>query len=179
MKNKCKGLIGILLILYTLSTGSYITVNAQENSTKSPAVQAREKNKDELLREERRKKRLQPKPKSQSAEYLFKLVNDYRKSIGLDVLQKDDRLCTIAKTRGPELYDEIFVNHNMHAGFYAWTLPYYATENIVHTRSEDESFNWWLNSPIHRKAIQGGYTHSCVECWGDSCTQIFSSFVAK
>lgn len=179
MKNKRKGLI-VLLSLFIISSHNSSSITAQEFSSKiTPTPPKREKNKEDLVREENRKKRLLPKPPSHSAEYLFKLVNDYRTKLGLAVFQKDDRLCTIAKTRGPELYDEIFVNGNMHAGFYAWTLPYYATENMVHTRSEDESFAWWLNSPIHRKTMLGSYTHSCIECWGNSCAQIFSSFELK
>lgn len=117
--------------------------------------------------------------KSLSANLIFDLINQHRTTIGKPAFSKDPQICSIAQARGPELYDEIFVTHTMHAGFYKLNLPYRATENLAHYKSEEIIVNWWLNSPIHRKAIESDHTHSCGACYGNSCSQIFTSFVAK
>jgi uncharacterized protein YkwD len=81
-----------------------------------------------------------------------------------------------AVERVPELFDEIFVNGNMHAGFYNRNLPYHSTENIIYNNTEQGAFQWWLNSPIHRHAIENSsYTHTGIACGGKFCSQIFAS----
>lgn len=116
---------------------------------------------------------------SLDSELIFNLINKHRESIGKPLFTKDDRICAVAQARTPELFDEIFVTHTMHAGFYKRNLPYWATENLAHFNSEAIIVNWWLNSPVHRAAIEGDYTNSCGACLGNSCSQIFTSFVAK
>lgn len=116
---------------------------------------------------------------SLNSEIIFNLLNEHRASLNMAPFSKDERICSVATSRGPELFDEIFVTHTMHAGFYALNLPYWATENVAHFGSESIIVNWWLNSPVHRSAIEGNYTHSCGACLGNSCSQIFTSFVAK
>ena len=119
-------------------------------------------------------------PGSLNSDLLFDMINNHRASIGLPAYQKDERLCTIARDRGPDLYNEIFVNGNMHAGFYKLNLPYWATENMISLGSEQASFNWWMNSSIHRRAIESSaHTHSCGACYGNSCAQIFTAFQPK
>lgn len=119
------------------------------------------------------------KPSSLSSDILLNKINAHREAIGLPAFQKDDKLCALAKERGPELYDEIFVNGNIHSGLYNRNLPYWITENMKYGPDEDDVFNWWMNSPIHRKAIEGNFTFSCGECYGHSCAQLFTSYVAK
>lgn len=115
-----------------------------------------------------------------NAEILLSLVNEHRQKIGIPALQKDDSLMQYAASRTPQLFDEIFVNGNMHAGFHALNLPYYATENIIYNRSETGAFNWWLNSGVHRAAIQNPeHTHTGIACSGKTCAQIFTSFIPR
>lgn len=112
-----------------------------------------------------------------NADKLLELVNNHRVSIGLNALQKDDRVMTVATERAPELFDEIFINGNMHAGFYARNLPYHSTENIIYFNSEEGAYNWWMNSAIHRAAIENPeYTHTGIACDGNACSQIFANF---
>ncbi len=119
------------------------------------------------------------KPSSLSADAIFEMINNHRTSLSLSPFQKDDRLCTLARERGPELYDEIFVTHNIHGGFYARNLPYWITENMKYGDSETDVFKWWLSSGIHRRAIEGNFTYSCGECYGNSCVQLFTSYQPK
>lgn len=114
-----------------------------------------------------------------NADVLFNLVNATRAQYGLAPFQKDDRICAVAVSRAPELDNEIWVTHTMHAGFYARNLPYWATENIISMHTEQEALNWWLNSPVHRAALLGNYTHACTACSGGSCGMIFTNFEPK
>lgn len=114
-----------------------------------------------------------------NADVLFELVNNYRDSIQLPRFEKEERVCKLAQERTPELYNEIFVNGNMHAGLYNRNLPYWITENMIHLQTEEGALNWWLNSSVHRNSIQGNYKYSCVACEGNSCSQLFTSFDPK
>jgi len=114
-----------------------------------------------------------------NADVLFNLVNATRAQYGLAPFQKDERICTVAISRAPELDNEIWVSRTMHAGFYARNLPYWATENIISMHSEQEAVTWWLNSPVHRAALLGNYTHACTACSGGSCGMIFTNFEPK
>jgi len=134
----------------------------------------------EMVRVEVKSEAIEPEITELNAEVLLGLINDHRVKIGLSPLQKDESLMQIARERTSELFDEIFVNGNMHAGFYARNLPYYATENIIYNRSEAGAFNWWLNSSIHRSAIQNSeHTHTGIGCSGRTCSQIFTHFQPK
>lgn len=113
-----------------------------------------------------------------NADVLLRIINDYRVSIGLSSLQKDKAICEIAAKRGPDLDREVETG-TIHAGFYALNLPYWATENMKYGGNEQEIFHWWMNSPIHRKAIEGDYKYSCGECFGHSCNQIFTNYEPK
>ena len=115
---------------------------------------------------------------SLNPDVLFNIINNYRASIGLPSFQKDQAICDIARQRGPALDHEVETG-TVHAGFYALNLPYWATENVKYGGNEQEMFNWWMNSYIHRKAIEGDFTYSCGECYGKSCNQIFTNYQAK
>lgn len=114
-----------------------------------------------------------------NGDVLFNLVNTMRTQYGLAPFQKDDRICNVALSRVPELDNEIWVSHTMHAGFYARNLPYFATENIISMRTEQEALKWWLNSPVHRAALLGNYKYACTACSGKSCSMIFTNFDMK
>jgi uncharacterized protein YkwD len=114
-----------------------------------------------------------------NADVLFNLVNATRVQYGLAPFLKDERICAVTASRAPELDSEIWVTHTMHAGFYARNLPYRATENIISMRTEQEALTWWLNSPVHRAALLGNYTHACTACAGRSCSMIFTNFEPK
>lgn len=113
------------------------------------------------------------------ADVLFSLVNSYRQSIGLSPFEKDPRVCEIAQMRAPELYGEIVVSHNMHAGLYNRQFPFWVTENMIHIRTEQDAVSWWLHSPIHRRQMLGDYKYACSACIGNSCTLVFSNFTPK
>jgi uncharacterized protein YkwD len=106
---------------------------------------------------------------------LFDMVNQYRVSIGLPAVQRRDEVNQVAVSRAPEIFDEIFVNWNMHAGFYARNLPYQASEIIIYYNTEDGALNWWLNSSVHRGIIQGDWKYAGIGCEGKACAMIFAN----
>lgn len=110
-------------------------------------------------------------------EILFNLVNAHRTSLNLPEYQKDARLCELVNSRLPELAQEIFGSIPLHQGLRDRNLEYRVTENLIHMATEEQAFNWWLNSSIHRRSIESTlYTHSCNACIGNSCAQVFSNF---
>lgn len=112
-------------------------------------------------------------------EVLFGLINDYRTKNGLLPFRKEDKVCEVTRERVNEINNEIFVTGRLHAGFYAKNLPYFATENLIYAQTEEKALNWWLNSSIHRAAILGSSKYSCLECSGNSCSEVFTSFDPK
>lgn len=109
---------------------------------------------------------------------LFGMVNSYRQAQGLASFQKDDKTCSLAASRAPEVAGEIAAG-TMHSGLQSRNLPYWNTENIISMNSEQAAFNWWINDGIHHAAIVGNYTTSCVACSGNACAEEFTSYQSK
>lgn len=164
MKDSCKGTalsVFISFLMFLFVANSHIVSAAEKTSNprkgSNPIVN-------------------QQKPISLNAEVVFNIVNEKRNRFGLSDLVKDRALCTVARERAPQLYEEIMITGRMHEGFYSRKLPFSAVENIIYMNNEQSAVEWWMNSSVHRASILGDYTHTCVACWGNSCTQIFASF---
>lgn len=111
---------------------------------------------------------------------LFDLVNAHRVFMELETLKEDEYLCSLADKRLPQLNEEIFGDTPMHKGMETIGQEFWITENLIHTTNETKALDWWLSSPIHRRSIESPtYTHSCIACTGNSCTQLFTSFLSK
>jgi uncharacterized protein YkwD len=117
-------------------------------------------------------------PGGLSSDKLFTMANAYRQSKGLPPFEKDDRVCSLAASRAPEVNAEI-ASGTMHKGLQSRNLPYWNTENIISMNSEETAFNWWINDTIHRDAIEGNYKYSCTACSGNACAEEFTNFVSK
>ncbi len=164
MKDSCKGTALSVFISFLLV---FLVVNARNASAAERTPNSR-KSVNPIVN--------QQKPVSLNAESVFNLVNERRSRFNLPNLVKDRALCTVARERAPQLYEEIMITGRMHEGFYSRKLPFSAVENIIYMNNEQAAVEWWMNSPIHRASILSNYTHTCVACWGNSCTQIFASF---
>lgn len=116
---------------------------------------------------------------SLSADILFNLVNAHRGSLNMPPFEHEAQICAVAEQRRYELPNEINTGIPMHAGFYAKNLPYFATENMIYMRTEQEALNWWLNSPVHRSAVEGNYKYACGVCNGQVCNMVFTSYEPK
>lgn len=114
-----------------------------------------------------------------SAELLFSVINGYRSKIGLPPFEHDGGVCAVAESRREEIVNEIFVTHALHSGFYAKNLPYWATENMIWQNDEIQALEWWLNSPVHKAAIEGSYKYACGVCNGQVCNMVFTSYEPK
>lgn len=121
----------------------------------------------------------QPVPGSLDADKLFGMVNSHRQAIGLAPYQKDEKTCNLAQVRAPEIAAEMAAG-TLHSGMYGRNLPYWNTENAIALGSEEAAFNWWMNEPIHRAAIDSKtHTVSCVACSGIYCVEEFTSYISK
>jgi uncharacterized protein YkwD len=94
----------------------------------------------------------------------MKLINNYRKSIGLSTLEKIDYISGQSEGHNNYMIINNVVNHN---GFVD------RSENIIKTQGaktvgENIAYNYntpaaavnaWLNSPGHKENIVGNYTH--------------------
>lgn len=116
---------------------------------------------------------------SLNPDLILQLINLHRKSKSLAPFRKDTQLCELAEARAPELDEEIFSTKRLHEGLYNRDIPFWITENMAHYPSEEVIVNWWLNSAIHRAAIEGDSIYSCGACYGDSCAQLFTSYMPK
>lgn len=114
-----------------------------------------------------------------NAEVIFSLINQHRAQIGLQAFSKDPRLCELAQVRSTEIGNEIWVTGALHSGLHAHNFPYKVNENIISMKSEGSAVSWWLNSWIHRRAIEGQYQYSCVSCSGNNCSEVFTNFEPK
>lgn len=112
------------------------------------------------------------------ADTLFTMSNNYRQERGLPPFQKDERTCSLAASRAPEVAGEV-ASGALHSGLQARNLSYWNTENIISMNSAEAAFNWWINDPIHHDAIVGNYTYSCVACSGGNCAQEFTNYQPK
>jgi uncharacterized protein YkwD len=114
-----------------------------------------------------------------NADTLFSLVNNYRQENGKPLFTKDESTCSIASLRAAQVNNEIYGTSQMHAGLNAMQLPYRITENIISYSTEEEAFNWWKNDYIHRIQMLGDFNYSCTACSGNSCSQVFTSYISK
>lgn len=115
---------------------------------------------------------------SLSADTMFDIINSYRTQNSLTLFQKDDQICSLADARSKELASEFYTGR-LHNGLFNRNLPYYVTENAILGRSEEFAIQWWLASPIHRSQMFGNFTHSCIKCEGNACSQVFTSYIPK
>jgi uncharacterized protein YkwD len=115
-----------------------------------------------------------------NSDLIFDMINQHRAQIGKSAFIKDPALCQLAQIRSTELYGELFEGKGaLHSGLYNRNLPYWVTENAKYGSNEAGTVKWWLNSPIHRAAIEGNDIYSCGACNGTVCSQLFTSYTPK
>ncbi len=115
---------------------------------------------------------------SLSGDKIFDLTNAYRKSKGLSELQKDERSCELARSRAPEIMDEVRTG-TMHKGLTDRNLPYWNNENIAYYNTEEETVRWWASDDIHRRQLEGNFKYSCAACYKNACAQELTNFSPK
>lgn len=114
-----------------------------------------------------------PTSASLSSKKLWSLIQDWRSSEKLQPYTEDQRLCKIAEDR--VLNDFQLDNHEGLYKKYS-NLPYVIQENLGLEPSEEKQLAGWLKSPSHAATLRMPYTHSCVYCNDNYCSQIFSNF---
>lgn len=113
-----------------------------------------------------------------NSDMLFSMVNSHRQSLGLASLQTNPDVCQLASERAPMVDHEIATG-TMHSGLKNFDFPYWNTENIISMSTNQGAFNWWINDPIHREAIEGDFKYSCLKCSGYACAEEFTNLIPK
>lgn len=169
-----------------VSQDVYLYTVRQPSPKPTPSPKIQEATDPEIANESNAKPSELPSPSptqpqtspSSNSERLFQMINEYRARLGLNVFEKDEKICEYAAKRAPMVNGEL-ANGNLHQGFRDLNLPYWATENIAAYSTIEENFKFWLSDYIHKKAIESDNKYSCLACDGSSCSQIFTSFVNK
>lgn len=97
-------------------------------------------------------------------EEVLKLVNDYRKSKGLNVLEKVDYISSVSEGHVNYMISIGKVSHDYFQDRYQALVSNLgaknASENIAYNYASAKSvFNAWLTSDGHRANIEGKFTH--------------------
>lgn len=101
----------------------------------------------------------------QMADDILALVNDHRASIGLDAIKRDQGYASAYAVEHTQyMIDQGKISHDNFT-FRQEALKnqgaVLVSENVAYGyKTAEEVVNAWLNSPGHRKAIEGLYTHS-------------------
>lgn len=103
-------------------------------------------------------------------DFMMKVINEYRRSLGLSSVQTSQETCDFAKIRAKEISTDF--NHD---GFQnrinSHTIPYSGwsmiTENIAMTSSYKNVVNMWINSPGHAENMRRNTPYVCVEAYGN------------
>lgn len=99
------------------------------------------------------------------AEEVLQLVNDHRVSIGLNIILKDQQHASAYAVDHTKYMIELNeINHD-HFNYRTDALKSKGAqavgENVAYGYdSAERVVTAWLNSPTHRRAIEGDYTHS-------------------
>ena len=106
-------------------------------------------------------------------EEILQLVNEHRKSIGKEALSFNALANTLAYDHTLYMVDKKGISHD---GFDERADRFFAEENAsgvgenvaYRQKSAQEVMNAWLNSPGHRKNIEGDFTHIGIAAVKDS-----------
>lgn len=114
---------------------------------------------------------------------LFDLVNEHRLSIGLNELQFESVSYYYAKEHTKYMIEEGQTSHNSFGDRAQNISDKTGASNVSENVAKDydtamEAFEAWLDSPNHRKNLEGDYTHSALSILPDEegelyFTQIF------
>lgn len=110
---------------------------------------------------------------------LWSLIQEWRQSQGLKPYIKDQRLCSVAEQRLPEIRNEWshdkFEKRFSNAQY--WPYDYEIAENLAQGfDSEKNLLESWLSSSSHRKILNYSYTYSCIETSDGYAVQVFANF---
>jgi len=99
------------------------------------------------------------------ADEILVLINEHRGSIGLSEIKRDsDYSSAYAVEHTKNMIEENHVSHdnfNVRSAALKERGAYYVAENVAAGYANaNDVVRAWLNSPSHRKIIEGSYTHS-------------------
>ncbi|MFH6935084.1 CAP domain-containing protein [Flavobacterium sp. YO12] len=116
----------------------------------------------------------------------MQLINDYRKSIGLNALEKINHISYECEVHNKYMIDNNLVNHNdfvlrsknIESVLGAKTVG----ENVAYNyKTSEAAVRAWLDSPGHKENIEGNYTHFGISISTDPTTgkKYYTNIFAK
>jgi len=105
--------------------------------------------------------------------YLWDVVQSWRKSEGKKPYIKHPEICQMAKERAEEI--AVDFSHDKFSEKYDGTVPYILSENLANASTAEEMLDGWLNSASHAAALNKNYKYSCISCRYIRCVQLFSN----
>lgn len=108
---------------------------------------------------------------------IFNLVQEYRSKQGLPAMTIDPLLCKYASIRAEEIKTDWSHNgflNKVSPQIYKESKYRKLGENLAKDfNSDQDMFQGWLNSPLHRENIDYPYTKTCLVCSSHYCAQLF------
>ena len=104
---------------------------------------------------------------STSEEELFELVNQHRVSIGLEALEYSPEAQQFAAEHNAYMIANEKLSHDNFSArahnLAKVTEAVYVGENVAKNFTTNlATLNGWLNSPSHKKTLEGDFTHSAI-----------------
>ena len=133
-------------------------------------------------------KQAEEQPKSKydvgppDAQEMLELVNQERAKVGVAPLKLDERLNASAQEKADDMISRNYRDHVSPEGIHGYELVFkhasgecrHAGENLAWRTNNTvgttrDAFNWWMNSELHRKAIQNPkYTKTGIAIGSDN-----------
>lgn len=172
MKTHFLSAFAFSLLLLSLNSCSTDSNKASENSLTSNLV-----SKSEILK---------PFPFSLAELETMQLINEYRVSIGLHPLEKNSYISFKSEEHNDYMITNTVFNHNDFNTRSESIIQVLGATNV----DENLAFNYntphdvmvgWLNSPTHKAAIEGDFTHFGISIKTDPATgsKYYTNIFAK
>jgi len=97
-------------------------------------------------------------------------VNNYRKSLGLNMVVTNTQTCNFAWTRATEIAVN-FTHDGFNNRLNSNTLPYNGfskvTENLAKSTNYKDVVNTWIQSGVHSQNMRADTPFVCIQRYGD------------
>lgn len=117
---------------------------------------------------------------------VMKLINEYRKNVGLNALERVNHISSKCEEHNAYMIDNNVVNHN---DFVARSQNITSVlgakkvgENVAYNyKTPEAALRAWLDSPGHKENIEGDYTHFGISVTTDTATgkKYYTNIFAK
>ncbi len=103
---------------------------------------------------------------------LLEIINDYRVSIGLNLLKMDTKIYNVASEHNIFMIEDDRISHTNFSlradKVKKATKARNVSENVArHFNTNAQVLKGWLNSPTHKATLEGNHTHTVISITTD------------